>query len=185
MGRVEIIISGFGGQGIVRAGYILGRAAALGENKESSFVPSYGPEARGGSCASRIVIDENKIDFPFVTAVDILVSMSEEAYDKYIEYLKPEGILLYDEDLVKIDNRANKASKIFKIPATRIAEQLGNRIVANVVMLGFLCATTKVVSYEALRDSVMRGVPQKFLDLNLKAFDAGYNYMKAQLRSKI
>ena len=182
--RIEIILCGFGGQGIVIAGYILGSAAAKYDNKESSFVPSYGPEARGGECASRIVIADEPIDYPFITHVDILIAMAQPAYNKYIEYLKENGILIHDEDLVHPDERAKKASKIFSIPATRIAERLGNRIVANVVMLGFFCAVTKVVSYDALRKAIMEGVPKRFLDLNMKAFDEGYNYGKEVIEGK-
>lgn len=176
MGRVEIIICGFGGQGIVRAGYILGSAAAKFDGKESSFVPSYGPEARGGECASRVVIDNEPIDYPFITHVDILVTMAEPAYMKYIHFLKEGGILIYDQDLVMPDKNAEKASKIYSIPATRFAEELGNRIVANVIMLGFLSAVTNIVSFEALKKAVEEGVPRKFLDLNMKAFEKGYRY---------
>ncbi len=174
--RVEIIICGFGGQGIVRAGYILGYAAAVMEDKESSFVPSYGPEARGGECASRIVISNERIDYPFITTVDILIAMAQPAYNKYIEYLKPGGIILHDEDLVKPDERASKASEIYSVPATRIAERLGNRIVANIVMLGFFCAVTKIIGYDAMKKAVEAGVPARFKEINLKAFDKGYNY---------
>lgn len=182
--RKEIIICGFGGQGIVRAGYILGYAAAISENMESSFVPSYGPEARGGECASRIVISHEKIDYPFISTVDILITMAEPAYNKYINYLKKGGIILYDEDLVELDSRANKASKTYGIPATRIAEKLGNRIVANIVMLGFFTSITKIISYEGMKQAVEQGVPARFRDLNLKAFDIGYQYGEKILKNE-
>jgi len=187
LNRIEIIICGFGGQGIVRAGYILGMAAAVYDNKESSFVPSYGPEARGGECASRVVIADESIDYPFITEIDILLAMAEPAYKKYIQFLKEGGILIYDEDLVELDERANKASEIYSIPATRIAENLGNRIVANIVMLGFLCAVTNIVSKDALKKAVERGVPERFIELNLRAFDEGYNHgiKKKQAPSKL
>jgi len=174
--RVEIIICGFGGQGIVRAGYILGYAAAISEDMESSFVPSYGPEARGGECASRIVIAREKIDYPFITTVDILITMSEPAYKKYVNYLKKGGMILYDEDLVELDDKANRASGVYGIPATKIAERLGNRIVANIVMLGFFTSMTDIISYDGMKKAVERGVPSKFREINLKAFDIGYSY---------
>jgi len=183
--RVEIILCGFGGQGILTAGYMLGAAAVRYDNKESSFVPSYGPEARGGECASRIVIANEPIDYPFITQVDIMVAMSQPAYSKYIEWLKEGGIVIYDQDLVHLDERAKKASKVYSIPATRIAERLGNRIVANVVMLGYLCALTGVVSYDALKKAIRDRVPKKFLELNLKAFEEGYEYGKKVLEGKI
>ena len=159
----------------MRAGYMLGNAAAIGDKLESSFVPSYGPEARGGECASRVVISREVIDYPFITKVDMVVALSQPAYAKYIEYLKDGGILIHDADLVVPDERAKKASQVYKIRAIKIAEELGNRIVANVVMLGFTCAVTKIVSPGALKDAIKKGVPRKFLDLNLKAFEVGYN----------
>jgi len=184
MMRKEIIICGFGGQGIVLAGYILGYAAAVKAGVESSFVPSYGPEARGGECASRIVISDEKIDYPFIEGADILITMSQPAYNKYVEFLRENGILLYDSDLVTLDSRAKKASKVYAIPATRIAENLGNRIVANIVMLGFFSAVTKVIDYDHLKEAVADRVPRRFLELNLRAFDAGYEYGLKILREK-
>ena len=174
--RKEIIISGFGGQGIVLAGYILGYAAAVKAGLESSFVPSYGPEARGGECASRIVISNEEIDYPFIEGADILITMSQPAYNKYIEYLREGGILIYDSSLVQLDHRAKKASEVYPIPATKIAEEIGNRIVANIVMLGFFSAVTKLINYQYLREAVADRVPRKFLDINLQAFDIGYKY---------
>jgi len=181
--RAEIIICGFGGQGIVRAGYLLGSAAAIYDKKESSFVPSYGPEARGGECASRVVISDEFIDYPFITEVDVLIAMAQPAYNRYIESLKVGGILLYDEDLVTPDERAEKASKVFSIPATRIAEKLGNRIVANVVMLGFFSAVTNIISYESLKNTIAKNVPKRFIELNLIAFDEGYKYGEKIVKS--
>lgn len=176
-GRIEVLVAGFGGQGIVLAGYIIGRAASIYEKRESVFVPSYGPEARGGACRSGVVVDDKKIGYPYVSAPNIFVVMFREAYQKYIPMLKEGGILIYDENLVNIDERAGKA-KAYKIPATKLAEELGNKIVANVIMLGFLTAVTGMVSYDAMKQSILDRVPKKYADLNIRAFETGYTHGK-------
>lgn len=175
MGRVEISLVGTGGQGIISQGYILGRAAALYGKKESTFMPSYGAEARGGESRAQVVIADEAIDYPYVTKADIIVAMATHAYDKFIETLKEDGILLYDEELVQLNEKSANAKK-FGIPATRIAEELGNRVVANIVMLGFLVRVTKIMSYEAMEKGVADSVPRRFLELNLKALRKGYDY---------
>jgi 2-oxoglutarate ferredoxin oxidoreductase subunit gamma len=175
MGRTEILIGGFGGQGILLAGYIIGRAAVVHENKESVFIPNYGPEARGGASVAEIIIDEKPIDYPYVSAADVFAVMSQEAYDKYISRVKENGILIYDEDLVKVDERSEKL-RVYKIPATRLAESIGKKIVANIILLGFLTSITKLVSYTAMKKSISERVSEKFIDINFKAFDIGYNY---------
>lgn len=174
--RREIKFGGFGGQGIVLAGYITGKAVALYDGKHSVFTQLYGPEARGGASSSEVVIDEDKvIDYPYVTSADVMVIMSQEAYDKYVERVKEGGILIVDEDLVKVDDRAKRAV-LYKVPATRMAEKLGNKIVANIVMLGFLTAVTGLVSREAMVKSIRDSVPERFLEINMRAFEEGYSY---------
>ncbi len=177
MGRFEIVFSGFGGQGIVLAGLIIGKAAAIFDGKEAVFTQSYGPEARGGASSSSVVVDVERVDYPYAENPDLLVVMSQEAYNKRIGMLKPGGTLVYDSDLVKIDERARKASEIYGIPATRIAEEkLGKRIVANIVILGFLARICKVISKESLKKAVLDTVPRKFREVNEKAFELGYSY---------
>jgi 2-oxoglutarate ferredoxin oxidoreductase subunit gamma len=175
VGRTEVSLVGTGGQGIVSQGYILGRAAALYDKKESTFIPSYGAEARGGESRAQVIIADEAIDYPYVTRTDIMVAMATHAYEKFIEMLKEDGTLLYDEELVQLNEKA-KSAKTFAIPATRIAEELGNKVVANIVMLGFLTGVTKIVSYEAMEKAVADSVPKRFLDLNLKALRRGYEY---------
>jgi 2-oxoglutarate ferredoxin oxidoreductase subunit gamma len=173
----EIRFAGYGGQGIIRSGIIVGRAASIYDNKFSTMSQSFGPEARGGACSSQLVVSESKVLYPYITASDILVAMSQPGYDKFESELGEEGMLLFDEDLVKsLPSRGN--IKSFSIPATRFAEQLGKKIVANVVMLGFLTAVADVVSYEAMKKALPDSVPEKALELNYKAFDKGYEYGK-------
>jgi len=175
VGRVEVLLVGTGGQGIVLQGYILGLAAALYDKKESTFIPSYGAEARGGESRAQVIIADEAVDYPYVTKSDVMVAMATHAYDKFIEMLKEDGTLLYDEELVQLNEKSMNAKR-FGVPATRIAEELGNKVVANIVMLGFFTGVTKIVSYEAMEKGVADSVPKRFLDLNLKAFHKGYEY---------
>lgn len=171
MKRVEIKFGGFGGQGIILMGNIAAKAAVLYDGKNAVFTPSYGPEARGGAASSNVVISDDEIDYPYVTQPDVLVVMSQEAYEKFAPLLKDDGLLIIDEDLVKLKNGEGKVAKI---PATRIAEGLGKRIVANIVMLGFFTAVTNLISYEAIKKAVLETVPAKFKELKKKALELGY-----------
>jgi len=175
--RKEILFVGTGGQGIILQGFILGSAAALYDKKESTFVPSYGAEARGGESKAQVIISDEVIDYPYVTKADVMVTMATHAYDKFIGIAKENGILLYDEELVQLNEKSIRARRA-GIPATRIAEELGNRVVANIVMLGFLAGATKIVSYEAMEKAVTDSVPKRFLDLNIKALRKGYEHFQ-------
>lgn len=171
----EIRLSGFGGQGIALAGLILGKAFALYENLESVMTQSYGPEARGGASSANIVVADLVIDYPFVQYPDILVAMSQEAYTKFRPAVKDDALVLIDKDLVQ----PIAGDPAYAIPATRLAEQLGNRIVANVVMLGFFARVTGLISKEAMEKSLEATLRPKLLTLNYQAFEAGYAYVWA------
>ncbi len=179
----EIRFAGFGGQGIIRSGYLIGKAASLHDDKFATLNQAFGPEARGGACSAQVVISESRVLYPYITTPDILVAMSQEAYDKYKPELPDTGLLITDTDLVKVGKLAKK-SRHYSIPATRFAEELGNRIIANVVMLGFFTATTGVITSEAMKKSLPGSVPNRFLELNIKAFDKGYEYGKEVLHGK-
>ncbi|MFQ5884793.1 MAG: 2-oxoacid:acceptor oxidoreductase family protein [Thermoplasmata archaeon] len=166
--RKEIRIAGFGGQGIVLSGFILGQAALLdGNNAVQS--QSYGPEARGGAAKSEVIISDEKIDYPRVTEADVFIAMSQEAYDKLQGDLKEKGLILIDKDLVEASGKAIKG-----IPFTSTADKLGKKIVANVVMLGALTAMTGIVSKEAIMNAIKANVPKKAVEINIKAFEKGY-----------
>ena len=171
----EIRFSGFGGQGIIRCGLITGKALSLFDNKHATMTQSFGPEARGSACSSQLVVSVDRVLYPYITVPEILVSMSQEAYDKYEPDLRDDGILIIDTDLVK-PNPVRGKVQMFSIPSTRFAEELGNRIIANLVMLGFFTAVTKVVTPEAMKKALPGLVPGRFLDLNIKAFDKGYDF---------
>ena len=174
----EIRFAGFGGQGIIRSGIILGKAISIYDNNFATMNQSFGPEARGGACSSTLLVSDTKILYPYVTKTNFFIAMSDEAYQKFKNELREDGILIFDSDLVKPTGKHNKS---FPIPATRFAEELGNRIFANVVMLGFVTAITNIVSVEAMKKAIPESVPERFADVNLKAFDKGYEYGKKML----
>jgi len=176
----EIRFGGFGGQGIIRSGIIVGRAASIYDNKFATMNQSFGPEARGGACSSQLVISKDRVLYPYVTRSDILVALSQEVYEKFEPELKDNGLLLYDSDLVEV--KKTKRVKLYSIRATKFAEELGNRIIANVVMLGFLTAITKVVSVEAMKKTIPASVPERFIELNIKAFEKGYEHGIKQVK---
>jgi len=170
--RQEIRISGFGGQGVVLAGYILGKAFALYEGLEAVMTQSYGPEARGGASSSSIVVADGPIDYPFVQHPDVLMALSQEAYVRYRPSAKPDAVVIIDEDLVQ----PLPDDHPYRIPATRLAEGLGRRIVANVVILGFFTAVTGLLKPESVRKAIETSVRPKTVPLNLQAFTVGYEY---------
>ncbi len=180
---IEIRFSGFGGQGIIKCGYIVGAAASIHDTKHATMTQSFGPEARGSACSSQLLVSEERILYPYITRPKILVSMSQEAFDKYEPNLVDNGILIIDVDLVK-PKTLRSSIKMYAIPATRFSEQLGNKIIANVVMLGFFTAVTDVVTYESMKKAIPDSVPERAVNLNLRAFDRGYQYGQEYLKKK-
>ncbi|MCX7702838.1 MAG: 2-oxoacid:acceptor oxidoreductase family protein [Planctomycetota bacterium] len=177
----QVKFSGFGGQGIILSGFIVGRAAVIYDKKNAAFTQSYGPEARGGYCSAEVIISDETIEYPFVMEADVLVTLSQEAFKKYASILKKDGALIYDPDMVKL-SKLPETVRVYPIQATKIAEELGNKVVANVVMLGFFTAISGEVSEEAMRRSVLDSVPKKFVDLNTRAFNRGLELGKALLK---
>ena len=177
--RTEIRICGFGGQGIILAGIILGKAASLFDNNEAVQTQSYGPEARGGASKCEVVIDNKLIEYPKVQNLDVLVAMSNEALIKYIDDLKDEGILIVDpsttyvEDVQEFIDEHN--IEVYEAPATMTAiNDIGIKIVANIVMVGAITKITKVISKEAVMKAIEDSVPNGTEEKNIQAFEAGY-----------
>ncbi len=171
----EIRFSGFGGQGIVRCALITGKAIALYDDKFSCMTQSFGPEARGGACQSQLIISESRILYPYCTVPGVLIALSQEAYDKYVPDLAENAIVIVESDLVKTKDDHGSA-RLFRLPATRFAEELGNRLFANLVVLGFFSAVTQAVTADAMKKALPGLVPDRFLKANIKAFDKGYAY---------
>ncbi len=176
----EVLLGGFGGQGIILGGLILGKAAALFTDKRAAFTQSYGPEARGGACSANVIISDEDIDYPYVEHPHFMMTMSQGAYEKYVPMLRPGGILMIEEALVTL-TRPRDDIEVYSIPATRLSETLGKKIVANIVMLGFVAAVSRVVTYEAMKQAILDSVPKGTEELNMKAYNTGYEYGVKQL----
>jgi 2-oxoglutarate ferredoxin oxidoreductase subunit gamma len=173
LSRTEVRLSGTGGQGIILAGQILGQAVSLYEkDKFATLTQSYGPEARGGSCAAEVVISDEPVGYPYVISPQVLVIMSQEAYNKYTPNLGPEALVIIDSDLVKAN--ASQNFKMLSMPATSLAREMGRVMVANIIMLGFLAAVSDVIAPEALKKSILAAIPEGMAELNTKAFTLGY-----------
>ncbi len=171
----EIRIAGFGGQGVILSAIVIGKAASVFEDGFATMTQSFGPEARGGACSAQVILSDQPVLYPYVARPDILVVMSQEAYTKFSPELKDEGILIIEEDLVRV-SLVKGHVRVYSVPATRLAEELGKRMVLNIVMVGFFAAVTGLVDADALRKAVADSVPEHFAELNLKAFDKGFNY---------
>ena len=175
---MNIRIAGFGGQGIVMGGYVLGHAGVL-DGGNALQTQSYGSESRGGACKSDVIISDGEILELAPSALDVLVTMAQPAYDKYISNLKEGGILIYESDLVNlqretVEGNGNK-TRAFGLPATEIARKtFGREVVANAIMLGCLAGLTGVVSRDSLREAISQSVPANTRDMNLAAFEEGF-----------
>jgi len=171
----EIRISGFGGQGVILSAIVIGKAGCIFENGFSTMTQAFGPEARGGACSAQVILSNEPILYPYVTRPNILVTMSQEAYSLFTPQLKDDGILIIEQDLVRVE-KLPPGVRVYGVPATRLAEELGKRMVLNIVMVGFFAAVTNVLKPDAIRQAVADSVPGAFRDLNLKAFDKGFEY---------
>ena len=178
MSRTEIRITGYGGQGVVLSGYIIGRACCIHSDKHATMIQSFGPEARGSACSATMAVQETEILYPYIKRPDIFIVMSSEGYDMYRDELKEKGTLVYEKDLVKPKLKEGQPS--FGITSTRIAEDLGRTIIQNIVMLGFFTAVTGLIPHDAMREAVENSVPAGTEELNLKAFDAGWEYYQEE-----
>jgi len=168
----QVILCGFGGQGIVLAGTILSQAA-FNDGKWVSSTASYGAAARGGACRAEVVISERPIIFPYVIAADTLIAMYQTAYDKYIGRVKPgEGVVIYDERFVP---EQMEGMQYTGIPATKTAiEELNNGMAANVIILSAAVEMTHVVSNRELKSAIEEIIPERLRALNLKAMNIGF-----------
>jgi 2-oxoglutarate ferredoxin oxidoreductase subunit gamma len=179
--RTQVRLAGFGGQGIVLAGMILGKAVTLHEGANAVMTQSYGPEARGGACSADVVVSGSRINYPRVTSPDVLVLMSEEAARTYGPNTAEGALVLVNENLVKSVPQG-KGLRVLRVPATGIAESLGKVLVANIVMLGFLAATTELVGFESIKSAVLDSIPRGTEELNSRALQAGWDHGKGLAR---
>lgn len=179
----RVVLTGFGGQGIVLAGHILGKAASIHEGREATLIQAYGPEARGGATLVQVVLSDTPILYPYIESADAIVCMSQEGFTKYGPILGQRGLLLYEMDLVHLDE-ASFAGRALGIPATRLAVEAGRKMVANIVMLGFLTAAAGVVGKAAMQEAIRTSVPKGTEALNLEAFERGIAHGDRMLRER-
>ena len=182
MGEIkQVILCGFGGQGIVLAGAILGHAA-FNDGKWVSGTNSYGSAARGGECESEVVISDKPITVPYVLEADFLIAMYQSAYDKYIDKVKHEGgVVIQDEQLVSPSE--SSTLKHIGIPATEAAaKELNSRMVANIIVLGAAVEISNVVTKDAFISAIEEHIPERFIELNLKAANIGFNLGREGIR---
>ena len=172
MSRTEILIGGVGGQGVVLSGILLGTAATLFDGKKAVQTQSYSSELRGGSTRAEVIISEEPVTDPQVRKPDILIALAKDALSKYIDRIKPQGLLVIDSDLVKGAKPGDY--EILSIPATSIADkEMGNIVVANLIILGAIIKKTGLLSVEAMEKAIEMSVPKKSIALNLNAFRKG------------
>ena len=177
--KKDIRICGFGGQGVILAGFIIGKAASVFENYHAVQSQSYGPEARGGAARSEVIISDEKIGYPRPTGVDCFVAMSQESFDTYRDDIRDDAVIILDPDLIK---KHDIGRPLYKVQALKIAEELGNKIVTNIVMVGAFTSIYGLLKPEAVRESVIDSVPKRFTELNIKAFERGFEAGKNALK---
>lgn len=163
---------------------VIGKAACIYEAGYATLTQSFGPEARGGASSAQVILSDEPVLYPYIARPDILVVMSQEAYTKFSPDLKDGGILIVEEDLVRISELRN-GERVYGVPATRLAEELGRRMVLNIVMVGFFAAVTRLLTPDSLRKAVADSVPPATRDLNLRAFDKGFEFGLNKLKELV
>lgn len=175
MARTELKVAGFGGQGVILCAMIIGKAASIHGGRHATLIQSFGPEARGSACSAQVTVSDERVAYPYVKAPDILVVMSPDACKMFAPQVKPDGLILYESDLVK-PVASGPAQRLAGIPAQRFAEELEKRMIMNIVMVGFFAQVTRMVSADAFERAVLDSVPRGTEELNLLAFKKGYQY---------
>ncbi len=177
MERCRIVFSGSGGQGVITAAIIIAEAAVLHENLVAVQSQSYGPEARGGSARSDVIISDSKILFPKVIQPNVLVCLTQQAYNKFYSTIRPGGLLLTDMRYVKTLRKAD--AKQVELPMYKmVMEKIGNPIVLNICMLGAIVSLLDIVKAESIMKVIETRIPEKFLALNRKALNLGMSIAK-------
>lgn len=171
MPRSEIRITGLGGQGVILLGYVMGKAAALHSELHAVMTQSFGPEARGSACSAQVVIAGERVAFPYCIEPGFLVAMSQAGYDEHVGRCAKDATIFIDGELIKPQDNGRTH---LAIPATRIAEEVGRRILLNMVMLGFFARHSGLMEFEAFKKSVETSVPKGTEELNLAAFTRGW-----------
>jgi len=178
MKKVEIRLTGIGGQGVVLSSVILGRAASVYDKMNAVQTQTYGSDMRGGDVCTEVIISEEKIIYPVINNPNILVALDQKAYDSHVNNLQSDGILITDSDLVNASSLKEGIIHYYGSFNKIAIEELKKKAVANMIMLGYLQEKTKIISFNALEKAVADLVPLKTIDLNLKALQIGVNIGK-------
>jgi len=177
MAQQDIVIAGFGGQGILSAGRLLAYAGML-ENKNVSWLPSYGPEMRGGTANCHVIISDEQVGSPILNSATTLIVMNGPSFDKFENWIEDGGLIISDSSLV--DRKLKRGNvELCEIPATKIASDMGNSTYANIVLLGKLIARTGVVTKESFEEALRKVLPEKkhyMIPEEMKALETGMNY---------
>ena len=173
----EVIIAGFGGQGVMFAGRLIASAGMVDE-KEVSWLPSYGPEMRGGTANCHVIVSDEPVGSPIIINPTTLIALNRPSLDKFEDTVLPDGLLIVDNSLV--DRKPTRTDvKVVEIPATQLAVDMGEGKLANMVILGKWIRETGLVSMETVKKALKKAVPagkEKLIELNIKALEIGYNY---------
>lgn len=177
--RINVRFAGAGGQGVILASVLLAKGYGLGENYNIAQTQSYGPEARGGACKAEVVVSDEEIDYMKVDSADVFIALNQVGYDKYIDEVSKDGLVLINSTLVESDDPAH-----YRIPATEIAEDMGKPFVVNIVTLGALTRLLPKVHAPAIQDEIKKNFSASIAGFNLDAFETGYNEMAKLLESR-
>ena len=175
MRLTEIRIAGFGGQGVILSAVMLGKAASIFENGFATMTQNFGPEARGGSCSAQLILSDEPVLYPYIIRPDIMAILSQEAYNRFARDLKPGGLLIVEEDLVRVSN-PQSVTRNLRSSSDSHRGRPGKRMVLNSVVVGFFTSITKILRVDSVRKAVADSVPPSFQELNLKAFERGLEY---------
>lgn len=168
----RIVFSGSGGQGVVTASILLAEAAVLYESLNAVQSQSYGPEARGGSTRSDVIISDSNINYPKVIQPNVLVSLTQQAYDKFYPIIRPGGLLITDTRFVKIRSKVDAQHQELPMYQT-VMDKIGKPIVFNICMLGAVIALTDIVKTESVIKVLESRIPSNFLEINQNALTLG------------
>lgn len=184
MAKTEMRVAGFGGQGVILCGMIIGRAASIHDKRHATLIQAFGPEARGSACSAQVTIADDMVAYPYVKQPDLLIVMSPDAYKIFEPQVKPRGLILYESELVKL-SPPRDGIRSFGVPAGRFAEEIGRRMIMNIVMAGFFTSTTGLIRREAMEQAVRDSVPKGTEDVNLAAFNKGFEFGAETLKAEV
>jgi 2-oxoglutarate ferredoxin oxidoreductase subunit gamma len=163
---------------------IIGRAASIYGGQHATLIQSFGPEARGSACSAQVILSDREIGYPYVRGLDLLIVMSMDAYAKFVPELREGGLVLYESEMVTRPDGLPAGARALGIPATRFAEEIGRRMVMNIVMTGFFAGASGLLPFEAVDRAVADSVPPGTLDINRAALLRGFQHGSAARKAE-